>query len=212
VHDVEDPVGEAGLAHQLGEQQRRGRILLARLQHDRVPARERVGRHPERHHDREVEGCDAGDDTDRLQDGVDVDAPGDLGAVRPLEQVGDAAGELDALERAGQLPLGVGPHLAMLAGDQRGEVVGARVDELAQPEEHPRARAQRRAAPRERRVGGDLDHVAHLARRRQRDLGGLLARGRVVHGCRAAGCGGQRASAHPVRNLLHGVLLGSPAG
>ena len=112
------PSGKPASLHQLGEQQRRRRILLRRLEHERVAARERVGEHPQRHHHREVERRDAGDDADRLQHRVHVDAARHLGAVRALEQVRDAARELDAVEAAGDLAARVVEHLAVLAGDR----------------------------------------------------------------------------------------------
>ena len=142
------PSGNPASLHQLGEQQRRRRVLLRRLEHERVAARDRVGEHPQRHHHREVERRDAGDDADRLQHGVHVDAGRDLGAVRALQQVRDAARELDALEATGDLAPGVVEHLAVLAGDQRGEVVAVRRRSARAGGTSPRARRlQRRSRP-----------------------------------------------------------------
>ena len=50
----------------------------------------------------------------------------------PLSSVRDAAGELDDLEAALHLARGVGEHLAVLVGDDLGELLGARVDQLAE--------------------------------------------------------------------------------
>ena len=60
VHDVEDAVGEAGLLEQLRDVDRRGRVLLGRLQDERVPTRDRRRPHPHGHHRREVERRDPG--------------------------------------------------------------------------------------------------------------------------------------------------------
>ena len=65
VDEVEHTVGEAGLVDQFGEEHCGGRILLAGLQDEGVAAAEGVGDHPERHHCREVERGDAGDDAER---------------------------------------------------------------------------------------------------------------------------------------------------
>ena len=146
--DRDDPVGEAGLGHQLGEADRGGRILLGRLQHEGVPAGDGVGQHPQRHHHREVERRDAGHDPERLQQGVHVDPGGDLGAVGSLQQVRDAAGELHALEATGHLAPRVVEHLAVLGGDDRGQVVAVGVDELAKAEQRVGPSAHRRVAPR----------------------------------------------------------------
>ena len=69
----------------------------------------------------------------------------DLGAVRALEEVRDAARELDALEAPRDLAPGVVEHLAVLGGDQRGQVVATSVDQLAQSEHRRVAPAQRRS-------------------------------------------------------------------
>ena len=55
VHHVEHAVGHAGLLGQLGQEQRRGRVLLGRLEHEGIAARDGVGQHPEWDHHREVE-------------------------------------------------------------------------------------------------------------------------------------------------------------
>ena len=84
VDDVEDAVRHTGLLEQLGGEERRRRILLGRLEHERVAARERGRPHPHGHHGREVERRDPGDDAERLADRVHVDAGrGLLGEARP---------------------------------------------------------------------------------------------------------------------------------
>ena len=75
VDDVEDAVGQAGLLQQLG----RRRSTPTDPSRDgfstkRVAAGDRGRPHPHRHHRREVERRDAGDDAERLADRVDVDA------------------------------------------------------------------------------------------------------------------------------------------
>ena len=131
VHDVEDAVGQAGLLEQLGGPDRCGRILLGRLQHERVAARERRPPHPHGHHRREVERRDPGDDAERLPDRVDVDAGRSLLGHAALEQVRDPAGELDHLEPARDLAHRVGEHLAVLGREDPGDLLAAFVQELA---------------------------------------------------------------------------------
>ncbi len=74
VHDVEHAGRQPGLEEQPGKEDRRGRVLLARLEHDGVAARDGAGDHPQRNHHREVERRDAADDSDGLLDAVHVDA------------------------------------------------------------------------------------------------------------------------------------------
>ena len=207
--DGEDAVGEAGLLHEIGQQQRRRRILLGRLQHERVAAGDGVGHHPERHHHREVERRDAGHDPDRLGHREHVDAGRGLGRVRSLQQVRDAAGELDVLEAAGHLTLGVGQHLAVLAGDDRGQVVAVGVEQLAQAEERGGASAERRRAPRRRGLDRDLHGVVDLGGRRQRHLGRLHAARRVEDGARASRGAGFDPTVDPVPDGVHGVPFGA---
>ena len=101
VHDVEHAVGQAGL----GATARRAAAtrdgsFSRRLEHERVAARDGDREHPHRHHRREVERRDARDHAERLADRVGVDAGGDVLGVPALEQVRDAAGELDDLQAA----------------------------------------------------------------------------------------------------------------
>ena len=59
---------------------------------------------------------------ERLAEGVGVDVGRDLVGVVTLEQARDAAGELDDLEPALHLAQRVGEHLAVLVGDQLGDL------------------------------------------------------------------------------------------
>ena len=63
-----------------------------------LPHRQGVRAHPQRHHDREVEGRDGRHDSDGLAQRVHVDAVGDLAGEAALEVLGQPAGVLDVLE------------------------------------------------------------------------------------------------------------------
>ena len=136
VHDVQHAGRNAGLRREIGDQQRRRRVLLGRLQHEGVAGGDRVRQHPERHHRREVERGDAGDDAERLTDRVDVDAGRRLLGELALQQLRDAARELDVLDPACDFAERVGVHLAVLGRDDRGELLAVAVEELAEPEQH----------------------------------------------------------------------------
>ena len=76
-------------------------------------------------------------------------------------------------------PSGVGEHLAVLGGDDRGELVLAGVEQLAEREQHLGAPGQRGVPPRrEGRLRG-RDDVLAVGRGGQGELGGHLAGGRV---------------------------------
>ena len=207
LNDVEHAVGHARLSEQLSQEQRGRRILLARLEHERVPARDRVRHHPQRHHDREVERCDARDDTERLADRVHVDAGRDLLAVRALQVVRQPARELDDFDCTRHLAACVGEHLAVLGRDGGGEIGPMPVDELAEAEEHLGPLRQRGRPPRGERTRRFLDGRIHLLGRSQVDLARLGAGGRVVDGSGAAGRAGRDLPADPVRDALHGLSL-----
>ena len=149
VHDVEHAGGQPGLGEQLGEQQRRRRVLLARLEDERVPARDREREHPHRHHRGEVERRDA-DATRRAAGAASGESTpvADLLGRLALQQVRRAARELDDLEAALDLAARVVDGLAVLGGDDPGELVGVRGEQLAEPEQHVRALGERLRAPR----------------------------------------------------------------
>ena len=64
--------------------------------------------------------------------------PGALG-IFALQRVRDAAGELDHLEAALDVALGVGDDLAVLGGEQEGEIVHVGLDQRLELEHHPGA-------------------------------------------------------------------------
>ncbi len=203
LHDVEAPVGQTGVVQQLGHEQRRRRILLARLEHERVAARQGVGEHPHRDHRREVERRDAGHDTERLADRVDVDTGCGLLAVPALQQVRDAARELDVLEPSGDLAHRVGQHLAVLGGEQRGDLLAVGVDQLAHAEQDLGAPRQAGGPPRGERRLGRGDGRVDLVGRRQVDGARLLTGGRVVDDAGATRRPGDDRATDPVRDSIH---------
>jgi hypothetical protein len=180
LHDIEDAVRQAGLLQQLGHQQRRRRVALARLQHEAVAAGERDRVHPHRDHHREVERRDAGDDTERLAQGPVVDAGRDLVGEVALQQLRDAAGELDDVDPTCDLALRVGEDLAVLGGDHRGQRVAVLLQQLEELQHHASAPQRRQVGPgrkgRARGLHGGID----LFDRGERDLARDVAGRRVV--------------------------------
>ena len=177
---LKTPSGKAGLLEQLGGEDRRGRVLLGRLEDERVPARDRRRPHPHGHHRGEVERRDPGDDAERLADRVDVDPRRGLLGVRALEELRDPADVLDDLDPALHLAVRVGQHLAVLGREEAREVVAVLVEELVDAEEELGALREREVAPRRMRVRRRRDRAVDLLDGGERDLAGLLARRRVV--------------------------------
>ncbi len=98
VDDVEHAGGQAGFGQQFGDAEAGRGVALRRLQDEGVAAGERDREHPHRHHRREVERRDAGAHAERLAHRPAVDAAADLLGELALQQMRDAAGELDDLE------------------------------------------------------------------------------------------------------------------
>ena len=200
--DREDAGRDAGLGEQLGEEDRGGRVLLGRLEDERVAAGDRRREHPHRDHGREVEWRDAGDHAERLADLVDVDARRRLLAEAALDEVRDAARELEVLEAAGDLAERIRRDLAVLRGEERRELLPVRLDEVPHPEQDVRAPGERRGPPRgECRLRGRHPGV-DLLDRGEVDGPGDDAAGRIVDRSRAARCSDDRLSADPVADPL----------
>ena len=122
LEDVEDAVGQARLAPQLGHPSDADGSFSLGLSTTVLPAAMASGKNHIGTMAGKLNGADDADDAERLALGVDVDAGGDLLGVAALEQVRDAAGELHDLLAARHLAGGVGEHLAVLGGDDRGEL------------------------------------------------------------------------------------------
>ena len=198
VDDVEDAVRDPGLGQELGQEVRRGRVLLGRLEDERVAAGDGRREHPHRHHRREVERRDAGHDPERLADLVDVDAARHLLAEPTLEQVRDAAGELEVLEATGDLAQRVGRDLAVLGGQVRRQFVPACLDQVPDLEHDVGALRERRRPPGREGRRCRRDGSAQLVGRGEvHELGDLAGR-RVEDLALAAGRPGDEAPADPV--------------
>ena len=198
VHDVEDAVGDPRLLQQLGREERGRRILLGRLQHEGVAARDRRRPHPHRNHRREVERRDARDHAHRLADRVHVDPRRDLLRELAFEQGRDPAGELDHLEAAGHLAQGIGENLAVLGDEELGDRFLVLMHELTDPEQHVRAAGERDRPPRTERLLRSLHREVDLFSGREIDGAALPAGGRVEHGARATRAPGDGDAADPV--------------
>ena len=139
VHDLEHPGGQTGLEEQLGQAHRHRRIALGGLEDERVAAGQGRTGFPQRDHGREVERRDPRDHAERLAQRIDVDARAGALGVLPLEQVGDADGELDDLDAALDVALGVRNGLAVLEAEQLGQFLGVGVDQFDELHHHPGA-------------------------------------------------------------------------
>src|SRR5918996_2318042 len=116
VYDVEDRLGEARLDEQFGEEVGRRWVLLRRFEDEGVAARNRHRVHPHGYHGREVERRDPRHDAERLADGEAVYPGRDVLRELSLHEVGDAAREVDHLEPALYLAVGIGGCIGAVPG------------------------------------------------------------------------------------------------
>ena len=78
VDDVQHAFGQAGFFQQLRDFDRGERNFFARLEHERVAARDGDGIHPQRHHRGKIERRDADANAERLADGFAINAARDV--------------------------------------------------------------------------------------------------------------------------------------
>ena len=182
VDDREHPVGQPGLAPEVADQSRRRGVAFGGLENEGVPTGDGHRIHPHRDHDREVEGGDSGHHPERLSDRRGVHPARHLLRELTLQQMGDAAGELDHLDTPGHLPAGILQDLPVLGGDRAGEVLAVAVTELAEGEEDAAAGGERRPPPLLPRRPGGADGAVDVVGRGQHHLGHLASGGGVEDG------------------------------
>jgi hypothetical protein len=176
---VKHAVGKAGLLVEVRQAQGEGGVLFRGLQDETIAAGDREGRHPKRNHGREVERGDAGHHAEGLAHGIAVDAAADVLGKLALEEMGNAAGELDHLQAAGDRALGVVHRLAVFFGDRGRQLVHVLLDEALEAEHDPRAPKRRRRGPSGKRSVRRADRGIELALVGEGDPPDQLAQGRI---------------------------------
>ena len=177
------------------------------LRMKRVAAGDRDREHPHRHHRGKVERRDAGDDAERLAERVAVDAGADVLGEFALEQVRDAAGELDDLDAALHLALGVGEHLAVLGRDDGRQRIETLLQDMQELVEHARAPQRRRRRPSRRRGSCVLDRFPHFGSRSEIHMGGDRPGRRIENGNLMTAFSGDDPAADEMRNDFHHEIL-----
>jgi hypothetical protein len=123
INDVEHAGRKPGLDKQFGQTHRYRRIAFGRLEDKSVAAGQRRADLPERDHRREVERCDARDNTERLPHGIHIDVRARAVAEFPFHQVRRAGAKFDDIQAALDVAPGVGGCLAMFHREQPGQIV-----------------------------------------------------------------------------------------
>ena len=206
VHDVQNACRRTGLHHQLGQTDGNGGIALRGLEDEGVADGYGDAEHPHRDHGREVERGDARDHAQRLAHGIDVDAGARAPGVFALDRMRDAAGELDDLEAALHVALGVCDHLAMLAGQQLGQFVHTRLDQPLELEHDAGATLRIAAGPALTGGLGGLHRAIHLGFGGQLHAGLHLTGVRIEDVAEPARGAGDALTVDEVVDVAHGRL------
>ena len=178
---VEDTRRAARFHEEFGEEKRAARIFLRRLEHERVPARERHGQHPERHHFGKVKRRNTRDDADRLAQAMHVDTRRDAARKIALEQMRDTRREFHHFDPTRERRARVGDHFAVFARNRARDSIGVCIQEFAIADQDTRARECRSLRPRAERVRGTRDRTLDIGAPRELHARRDRTRGRIVH-------------------------------
>ena len=182
VNDVQHALGQAGFFQQLGDEEGGEGDFLAGFEHERIPAGDGDGIHPQRHHGGKVERRDADAHAQRLADGFAVDAAGNIFQNLTHQQRGNTEGELHHLHPAFHIPARLDQRLAVLAGVAPHDLFEVVFKKDAETPENAGAFDRRRFHP-----GGEgglrgLDRGVDLGGRADRASGDDLTGGGIVNG------------------------------
>jgi hypothetical protein len=177
--DIEHAVRQAGFAQQFGQEQRCRRILLRGLQHERVAAGDGDREHPHRHHRREVERRDPGDDTERLAHGIAVHVRADVLRHVALQQVRNADAELDDLDTARHLPGRIRQHLAVFFGEDAADRVVVLFQQHAELQKDAGALRRKGIGPARQSPARGINGLLYVSGRAELDDARLFSGGRI---------------------------------
>src|SRR5262249_23259176 len=107
VDDVEHALRQPSFEKQFGDAQRHRRIALRRFENESIAASNGRSAFPQWNHCREIKWRDAGNDSEWLAHGEEVNPRSGALAEFTLHQVWNAAGELDDFEAALDIALGI---------------------------------------------------------------------------------------------------------
>ncbi len=207
VHHLQHAVRQARLLQQLGQHQGHRRVALGRFQDHRVTGGQGGAHFPQRDHGGKVEGRDARDHAQGLAHGIHVDAGTGAVGELTLQQVGRADAELDHLQAALDVALGVGEGLAVFGRQRLGQLVHVAVDQADKGHHHAGAALRVGGAPCDLGLGGAGDGIVHLGLGDQRQAGLNLTGGGVEDVGKPARGALVFLAVDPVMYLFHRILL-----
>ena len=205
LHHVEGSCRQAGFAQQFGGEHRGRRVALGGLEDEGVAAGQRHRRHPHRHHEGKVEGRNAGRDAQRHALAPVVDAAADAVRMLALEELRDAAGEFDDFQPALYLAQRIGQCLAVLGGEQLGDVGRVLVDQIAELEHDAGAALRRGRAPVGKGGAGGSHGAVDVGAGSQRNLPCDFTLSRVEYIATTGAAAGIGLALDPVADEVGGV-------
>ena len=201
MHHIEYAVRQPGFFQQFGHANRGRRHQRRGLEHKGIAAGQRDREHPHRHHRREVEGGDTRDHAQWLHQREAVNAAADVRRIFALDQMWNAAGKFHHFDAAGQFAQRIGIHLAMLADNQRRQLVAMLFQQRLKIEHDARTAQRCGARPVGKCLVGHVNGLLHLGGSALRHAAFNLPGSRIMHvdGLIAA------AQAHlPANKVTHG--------
>ncbi len=182
--DVEHAGGQPALVQQLGEAQRGQRRRAGRLGDDGVAGHERRGELVGQQRRREVPRHDRAHDAERPSQHDAVDAGVEVRRVRAAQRLREPDVVHQRVDRLGDLDAGVAQRLALLAGEQRDQLVEVLLDVVSGMAEDLAALGDGERRPLGERPARRPHGRVDVVRRAAGDLGEDLAVGGVGDGQR----------------------------
>ena len=180
VDDIDHAVRKTGLLEQLEQRHAGGGVPLTWLHDVGVATDGRHREHPERDHGGEVEGRDTSTHPKGRPEGGEIHVLADSGHGLAQQQVCVAAAVLHHLQPSHHVALGVGQGLALLQGDQLGQLSDVGLDELLVSEHDLLSRHCTGLTPGSKCRLGTLHCLLHLGLGSLGHLGDHLVSGGVV--------------------------------
>jgi hypothetical protein len=142
----------------------------------------RDGKHPHRHHRREIERSNAGDHAQRLARGVAIDASSDVLSEFALQQLRNGRREFHDFHAPLDFTNGVRVDLAMLGNDDVCEFVDTLLENPEEAVEYPGSPQLRRRRPSRRSFCCRSDGIRDIRGVRDRELSRICCAEIKVHG------------------------------
>ncbi len=205
MNHIQHTLRQPGLVQQLSYQQRGTGIAFGGFEDEAIATRDGQRVHPQRHHGREVEWSDTGNDTQRLEIRPRINVRPDITTVFPLEYFRRGTGVFHVFNTALQFARSIFQGLAVFFTDQLSNARFVLLQQLLEAEHHLSALGWRCITPGRKRSLGRIDRLLDRVPSGKRYCVDNLAGRRIEHICGAAIFRNELA-VDQVLNAAHGKL------